>query len=849
MKIVMPICLLSFLIFSCSENVSKKHSAQKTHEEILELKLKPYDDESFKLFGNAPTSQNILAYKQTIEDELYGIKTRTQLFKGDWTIQGPGNIGGRVNAVASHPTNSNIMFAGFARGGLWKTTNSGLDWKPLWDKKLTQAVSTIVFDPNNTNIMYAGTGDVNISGNVYVGDGIYKSLDGGETWNYIGLKETYVIGDILVNPENSNEIVVATMGLPFEETQDRGIYYSNDGGTTWEQTLFTSANSGFHDFAYNSNNPNVILAGGWTRFRNGNKSIISGPDSKVYRSVDFGKTWDIADIEIPDTIGRSAVTFSQLDPNIAYAAFIGTDSDYHSLHKSTDAGATWVKINDRIENDAPNMVGGFGWFFGRIAYLVDPSTNEETLFLCGVDLWKYDEEIAEWSRATPPWWTYEVHADKHAIDLNADGEILLGTDGGMYKYDGISWSDIENIPNNMFYRTEFNPHEGNVYFGGMQDNGSSGGNASTINEWERIWGGDGFQMRFHPTNSGEYYVETQNGNIAYIFNDGYDFVGVDLGEADSDRKNWDMQYILSPHDPSVIYTGTSRAVRITNDNGVFDPIVISAEMTDEPEFISHTISALDESFIEEDLLYYGTTDGNVWVFENGDFELINNGLPDIYVTSIKASPNLVDNVYVTLSNYKFNDHSPRIYRSKDRGKTWEGISGNLPEGAINDIIIYEDFQDSIMFVATNIGVYATIDAGESWERLGESMPFIPVNDIVFNPIKKEIVAGTFGRSINTYPLDSILVNYNPKLDVRVTEENLKIDVIVYPNPTVNSVGIETGLESSKLVIYSVTGEKILEKIIGRSASLDISGLSSGQYFISITNMKSKASSVQKLIKL
>ena len=819
--------LIAFFIYSCQ---STNESTIDTIQDKINKKEEPYDQEYLKLFGPEPSSKDFIAYKESVKDTRDAMLNRSDFFDGEWTIQGPGNIGGRVNIVASHPTNSDIIYAGFARGGLWKTTNNGGDWIPLWDEQTTQAISAIALDPNNSEIIYAGSGDVNVSGNVFLGNGLFKSEDGGITWEYIGLEEAFIIGDILINPENSQQITVATMGNPFVKDQNRGVYYTDDGGNSWTQTLYIADDTGVHDLAYNKANPAVMLAGGWTRHRTGKVSSISGPNSKVYRSTDNGQTWNLLNLDTPEVTGRTSVTFSKKDPLTAYAMFISEGSYFQSLHKTLDGGETWEIIHDD-SMDPPTMMGGFAWFFGRIEALTVPGTEEEMLYLCGVDLYGLDENTNEWNMMTPPWWEYSVHADKHSIITDADGSILLGTDGGLYRQTETGeWDDIENIPNNMFYRVAYNPHVPEFSYGGMQDNGSSGGNANIINDWPRLFGGDGFQMAFDPNDNQVQYAETQNGRIYVSYDAGYDFFGIDLDSLQSDRKNWDMQYIISPHNSDIIYTGTYRAVKLDQ----LAPSAISGELTDEPEFINsyHTITALDESKITEGLLYYGTADGNVWIAENENFVNINSNLPKHYVTSIKASATYENVAYITLSNYKFDDHSPRIYRTDDQGATWNPIAEGLPTGAANDIVILDNYGDSILFAATNVGVYASINAGEIWHRLGESLPLIPVNDLVINESKNLLIAGTYGRSINTYPIDSLIVEYNNQLVKTTTEELTGIQL--YPNPASNFIMIDSK-EPLELTLIDNQGKVIRQQKVNGSQKISIDNIIPGNYNIYLRN--------------
>lgn len=837
---------MRYLVFLCAlflvacqpkvEPVKKPKSFDERHA--------PYDNEFLKLFGPDATKKDVDFYLTSAKEASSKITVRNDIFTESWQQQGPGNIGGRVNALAIDPQNDNVIYAGFARGGLWKTENAGQTWIPLWDDQVVQSVSSITIHPTNSNIIYAGSGDINISGNVFLGNGLFKSEDAGQTWTNIGLEETKVIGKIIVHPTKPDEILAATMGNVMIKDEIRGVYKTTNGGDSWEKVLFVDDDTGVHDIVFHPENPNYVLAAAWTRFRNGKESTVSSDKCRVYSSNDFGETWTLADMDIPEVTGRPAISFNENNSSEAYAMMMNNSNRYISLHKSVDSGQSWEMI-DSTNESTPVMMGGFGWFFGRIGAMKRPEDGKDRVYLCGVDLWSFSEEDGFWSPETPPWWEYAVHADKHSIVTNSAGDIYLGTDGGIYKKEWGSgeWTDEENIPTNMFYRVETSPHVVDEYYGGMQDNGTSGGNADVINEWERLWGGDGFQTRFNPDNPEVQYFETQNGNITYT--DEFGSASLDFGPMAGDRKNWDMQYILSPHNPSVVYTGTYRPVRFDIlDSYNMSVDSIGPRLTDELEFLTsyHTITSLDESPLVEGLLYYGTADGNIWKREEEEWIQINNGLDKHYVTSIKASPYQEGTVYVTLSNYKFYDNSPRIYKSEDYGETWVSIHNGLPSGAVNDILIYPEYEDKLLFAATNVGVYGTIDGGESWEKLSEKLPSIPVNDMAFNAAGDELVAGTYGRSINTYNLTEVFNYFIPES----TEELDASAVKILPNPFVDRIKIESEVPVAIIEIYSQEGRMIYDRKY--SEEIDLSQLTSGVYFIRLKSEDGKLIETEKLVK-
>jgi hypothetical protein len=300
-----------------------------------------------------------------------------------------------------------------------------------------------------------------------------------------------------------------------------------------------------------------------------------------------------------------------------------------------------------------------------------------------------------------------------------------------------------------------------VYYGGAQDNGTLAGNQSTMESWEHLFGGDGFQAAFHPTDPNIYYFEFQNGGIRGTV-DGSFFEDATFGIDPNDRRHWDMQYAISKHNPDLMFTGTYRLYLGVGHMPFWSPI--TDDLTDGVVYGArfHTISTLDESALDPDILYVGTNDGNVWRVNPNTLETnnISAGLPDRYVSSVKASPNTPDRVYVSHTGYRDNDNSPLIYRSDNKGATWAPVKGNLPDLAINDLCILPGHQDSVLFAATDGGVYATLNGGQSWDRLGEGMPFIPVYDLDINLSEKTLIAGTFARSIYSFPIDSLRIGEN-----------------------------------------------------------------------------------------
>ncbi len=820
------------------------------------LQVKHYPNDYFYLQRSYPdTSFDIKAYTNAIKNahkQQSAASRSIDAFTGDWTVEGPGNIGARINTIATHPTNENIIYVGFSGGGVWKTTDFGQNWEPIFDDQPFLAIGDIALDPDNPDIVYVGTGDPNISSYVALGDGIYKSEDGGQSWTHLGLENQRIISEIIIDPSNSNTIYASAMGLPFEPNPERGLYKSTDGGNSWEQILFISEQAGVCDIMINPQNPQILYAAGWDRIRNSFESIISGPGAKIYKTIDGGDNWEMLEGGLPqDDQGRIGLAMYRGNPDVIFAEYVGTNSQLFGIYKSTDGGANWSEIptgdNTGLNQSA---LGGFGWYFAKVR--VNPN-NVDDIILLGVDLWRTTNSGQSWELASPPWWYYDVHADKHDLVFGNAGnsyDFLLATDGGLYANFGgpEDYLDMENIPTCQFYRVAYNPHEPTLYYGGMQDNGSSGGNAAVINEWPRIWGGDGFQMAFHPDNPNIVLAETQRGNIWISADGGSYFEYASTVLDGDDRVNWDMPYMLSHHDPDIVYTGTYRAHR-----GLIDPSFpdinwtpISEDLTDGvvTEARYHTISTLHESPLVQGLLYYGTSDGNVQRTDDGgtNWENISAGLPDRYITDVKASPRFEDYVYVTVSGYRSNEFTPRVFRSKDRGANWEDISGNLPDAAVNDVYILPSKNDSVIFIASDVGVYGTIDAGTHWERLGANMPFVPVYDLEINLAQNTLMAGTHARSIMTYPLDSIMFPVEDSTVINVKAPPVKAHQLdIFPSPAENNVNIAfqhtEGQGVYELVVVDMSGRLVHQSegnALGKEVvELNIADWAKGPYVVKV----------------
>ncbi len=663
----------------------------------------------------------------------------------DWTQEGPGNVAGRLNSLAMNPLDENTVLAGFSGGGIFKTTDGGVSWTPVFDDQPELSIGDITFDPKNPNIVYAGTGDPNVPSNVFNGNGIYKSTDGGDNWSYLNLQQQGIISKVVVDPTDSQILYAAAMGNPYVRDSLRGIYKSEDGGLNWQRVLFVHPQAGASDLVINHQNPQILYAAFWDRIRSNKESIIYGPHARIYKTTNGGATWTQLGGGLPTGImGRTGLAISAQNPDKLYAIYVDTLSRPGGMFKTTDGGATWTPINISTLSDA---FGDFGWFFGKVRC---NTYNDEDLYLLGVLLWRRQPGSNTWLVGAG------AHADTHDLLFAPSGKRYLATDGGMYtNITGLTWTKSKNLPTTQFYRTNFNPHEPDIYYAGAQDNGIQKGNDNIFNNWQQVFSADGFRSVFDPGDPMRIWVETQNGSIHRTTNGGANWMVGQRCLGTTDRCNWDTPFMMSRHSTQWLYAATYRMYGSVDGGGWS---VMSGDLTDgivfEPRF--HNVSAIDESPVVDNKLLAGTSDGNVWRREaNGTWAKISNGLPDRYVTSVHYSPTLANRIYVTHSGFRDNEHIPHIHRSDDNGQSWQDISANLPPVPVNDLFVLPGHSDSILFTATDAGVYYSKNAGNDWKRLGNSMPIIPVFNLAFNPVHRKLAAATFARGIWTFPVDSL----------------------------------------------------------------------------------------------
>ncbi|MCD4724231.1 MAG: hypothetical protein K8R63_05255 [Bacteroidales bacterium] len=714
---------------------------------------------------------------------------------------GPALKSGRIADIAIHPENNNIWYVAVGSGGVWKTLNSGTTWKPIFDGQKVYSIGCVSIDPNNPHTVWVGTGE-NVGGrHVGVGDGIYKSDDGGASWENMGLKASQHISKILIHPENSDIIWVAAQGPLWNKGDERGLYKSADGGKTWKKTLGDDKWIGVTDIVMDPCKPDVLYAATWQRHRNVAAYMGGGPGSGIHKSTDGGETWEKLKKGLPSSnMGKIGLAISPQKPDIIYAA-IELDRRTGGVYKSINRGASWQKQSSAVS-------GATGPHYYQ--ELVASPHEFDKIFLLDVriqmseDGGKTFERINERSK----------HSDNHSIAFRDDDPeyMLVGTDGGIYEtFDGSgTWRYISNLPVTQFYKVAVNDAKPFYHiFGGTQDNGSLGGPSQTDRregitnaDWSLILGGDGHQPATEPGNPDIVYCESQQGYLARIDLTTGESVRIRPQPAEGeklDRFNWDSPILVSPHSPTRIYFASQRVWR--SDNRGDSWTAISGDLTHKQQRLTlpimdqtwswdatwdmdamsqyNTITSLAESPLKEGLIYAGTDDGLIQVTEDGgaNWRKIEVGkLPAVpetaFVNDIKADLYDENTVYIALDNHKFGDFKPYLLKSTDKGKNWKSIAGDIPENTLVWRVVQDHEKAELMFAATEYSIYFTIDGGKKWIKLKGGVPTISFRDLAIQKERNDLVGASFGRSFYVFDDYSVLRH--------VTEEKLKEEARLYP---------------------------------------------------------------------
>lgn len=692
---------------------------------------------------------------------------------------GPAITSGRISDIAVHPQNNSIFYVAVSSGGLWKTTNAGISFSPIFDSENSYSTSCIVIDEKNPNILWLGTGENNSQRSVAWGDGVYRSSDGGASWKRVGLEKSEHIGKIVIDPRNSNVVWVAAQGPLWADGGDRGLYKTTNGGESWELVLSISPMTGVTDVALDPRDPDVAYAASYQRRRHVWALINGGPESAIHKTTDGGKTWTKIDRGLPTSdMGKIGLAVAPANPDILYAT-IEAASGMGGTYRSTNRGASWEKRN--------SWVSGSAQYYQEI--ICDPHDADR---FYAVDTYlQYTEDGGKTMHSVS---NRHRHVDDHAvwIDPKNSLHILIGGDGGLYEsFDrGEKFRFFENLPVTQFYRVAADNAEPfyNVY-GGTQDNATWGGPSQTINsggitneDWFTVVGGDGYEPQIDPEDPNIVYGQWQYGNVVrYDRRSGESFyIQPQPKKGESLRWNWDTPLLISPHSHTRLYIAANKLFR-SDDRGQSWK-EISPDLTRQIDrnklpmmgkvwgadavaknastsFYGNIIS-ITESPIKEGLIYCGTDDGLIQYTEDGGTnwkraERFAEVPETTYCSDVFCSQHNPKVVYAAFNNHKNGDFRPYLVKSEDGGATWRSIASNLPDnGPVWTIA--EDFADpDLLFVGTEFGLFFSNNGGEKWLQLGNGLPTIAVRDLDIQKRESDLVVGTFGRGI--YILD----NYSP----------------------------------------------------------------------------------------
>jgi photosystem II stability/assembly factor-like uncharacterized protein len=730
-----------------------------------------------------PPSERMLRYERHVQ-----MSERSQLKSLPWQHLGPTNISGRstdVAVVAPKGLNYTI-YAAYASGGVWKTINEGVTWQPVFEHGISTSIGDIAIAPTDPDIVWIGTGEANIFRSSMAGGGIYKSTDAGETWTHMGLTGTHTIARILVHPTNPDIVWVAASGHEWTDNEERGVFKTTDGGRSWEKVFYVNPQTGAIDLVLDPGDPNTLYAAAWQRVRrkwNDPRTLANYTGSGIHKSTDGGRTWQAINngLPAPQFRGRIGIDVARSNPNVLYAFLdsyeiarqpeAGQTDAYGrpagpvirgaTVWRSDDKGGSWRQVseNDRYMEGAS---GTYGWVFGQLR--VDPN-DENKVFFLGLNLNVSVDGGRTWERLTG------MHVDHHAlwIDPANSNYMVNGNDGGVYiSYDnGENWRFIEDVGTVQFFNVAYDMANPFHVYGSIQDHGSRRGivdltrgrdNIPAV-DWGNAPGGEGSNQAIDPRNENIVYAAGFYGNISRS----------NLADSTSEnitprppegalafRGQWLAPFMLSPHNPDVLYHGFEELhrsmdrgatwQRISNDLTRNNP----GELGDIP---FQTIFSISESPLGFGLIYAGTDDGRTHVTRDAGktWTEIGTSLPaGKFIAELVASKYADGRVYMVQNGKRDDDFTPYVWVSEDYGQTWTSIAQGIPSGPVN--VIKEDPKNpNLLYAGTDLSAYASLDRGQTWHALSNQLPTTFVHDIVIHPRDDIMVAATHGRGM--YAMD------------------------------------------------------------------------------------------------
>ncbi len=686
-----------------------------------------------------------------------------------WRQIGPAAFGGRIDDIEAVADNPSVIFVGTASGGVFKSVNNGITWRPVFDHDASAlSIGDIAIAPSDPNVIWVGTGEANNRQSSSWGDGVYRSLDGGETWMHMGLKDTQQVGRIAIHPRDPNVVFVAAAGHLWGPNEQRGLYRTRDAGKTWSKVLNIDNDTGIGDVVIDRDG-RTLFAAAYQRRRRGWGFVGGGPRGGLYRSLDGGDTWEKLGKGLPTgSVGRIGVAISRSNPDIVYT--LVEHKTAGGVYRSDDRGGTWTRQSGfdprpsyysqiRIDPGNPDKV----WVLGSLAVSLDGGKTFRS------------DHVAD-----------RIHTDHHAlwIDPNDPDHLMLGNDGGLYfSYDGSrNWEFVDNLPIGQYYDIDIDARDPYWIYGGTQDNGTWGipsrtssqlgiTNADVVN----IAYGDGFYVAADPKDSRTIYANSQSGRTYLVDLDTREEKGlrpVPRDRNEAYRFNWSTPMLMSPLDSSVVYYGGNKLFKTSDKGHTWQ--TISPDLTRNQDWKKlpimgverdeHTLSRDDgvsdfgtittiaESPRQAGLLYVGTDDGNVQMTRDGGKTWRNITdrfkLPGPrWVSRVIASTHDAGTAYVSFDGHQDDDFKPYVFKTTDFGSTWTSIAGDIPDGMSVHTIAEDPVKAGLLFAGTEFGLFVSTTDGRAWTHLVDGLPPVRIDDILINPRDHDIILGTHGRSI------------------------------------------------------------------------------------------------------
>ncbi len=718
--------------------------------------------------------------KEKEKEEEKSIWEKTDFSGLEFRSVGPAFMAGRIADIAIHPKDDNVWYVAVGSGGLWKTTNAGITWKPIFDDQKVYSTGCVTIDPTDNSRVWLGTGE-NVGGrHASWGNGIYLSEDEGKSWKNMGLGSSEHISKIIVHPDDKNIVWVASQGPLWSSGGERGVFKTIDGGKTWKNVLAKDEWTGATDLLIDHTNPNVLYAAMWQHHRTVAAYMGGGPESGIFKSEDAGETWIKLKSGLPEgNMGKIGLAISPQNEQVLYAA-IELNLKEGGVYRSENKGASWKKMSDEIAK-------GTGPHYYQELYACPH--NFDRIYFAN-NYFRVSNDGGKTFKNVPKKWK---HVDNHALVFRKDDPdyLLVGTDGGLYEsFDKAeNWRHFSNMPITQYYKLAVDDAEPfyNIY-GGTQDNNTQGGPSRTDKragidngDWKIVMGGDGHQPACEPGNPDIMYAQWQEGNYYRIdLKTGESlYIKPQAGAGENyERYNWDAPILISPFAPTTLYVASQRLWKSTdrgdswtaisedltrNENRFELPIMGRVQSYNNAWDVYamsnyNTITSISESPQQENLLYVGTDDGLLSVSENAgetwskmELNSIARGVPQrAYVNDIKADLYDANTVYMAMDNHKEGDYKAYLFKSNNKGKSWTDISSNLPDTTIVWRIVQDHINPNVLFVGTEFGIYFTPNSGGEWIKLNGKLPTISFRDLAIQKREDDLVAASFGRSFYVY---------------------------------------------------------------------------------------------------